>query len=495
MMSWPASSSSGPTNPTTFNKRTMSNDTIEVIAPLPEAIDGEIWHVSAGPTSRVDHESHQMFVPLTAAPEDHYLRLHEQAHAKWTPDATRVRKASAEAKIHPDTIMTVEDARVHSLLRMAGLGGRLTGTRTVAESILLARRAIRQPNMVNVLAHALTSAAFTGDYRRLIDALTLISKNQGGVYPPDEQRRAEHVLSHVPELVNNVVNSLHRQARIKGPSFEDTVDAAKLLRDLVATVPPEPEKPEEMDEDGQKLADISEKETEIAKKYLQQLLQNSGVRKDGDGKSEWGDLNIITPAATETIQSALMSRRPRPTDTGAVPRYMHRMYIDGRVFGQRKKSPGGTVLIDSSGSMSFSDQDIEEIITNAPSATIAMYSGQGAAGRLTIIARNGHRCSQETVSRMRQEAGGGNIVDGPALAWLAKQEEPRIWVCDGVVTGKYESQTPQLAIEAYTIANQNRIRRFGSIVSVSMAIRQMVRGRRVRDDGLLTVRDMYNSRR
>ena len=50
---------------------------------------------------------------------------------------------------------------------------------------------------------------------------------------------------------------------------------------------------------------------------------------------------------------------------------------------------------------------------------------------LRIVGRAGYRAAPEAFHLGL----GGNVVDLPALRWLAKQPGPRVWVSDGAVTG------------------------------------------------------------
>jgi len=59
--------------------------------------------------------------------------------------------------------------------------------------------------------------------------------------------------------------------------------------------------------------------------------------------------------------------------------------------------------------------------------------------------------------------GGGNIVDGPALEWLAAQAEPRIWISDGVVTGVNDVDYAALSAEALRVQMTGRIGRLDNL--------------------------------
>ena len=93
-------------------------------------------------------------------------------------------------------------------------------------------------------------------------------------------------------------------------------------------------------------------------------------------------------------------------------------------------------MIDASGSMHFNGHDLLEIMKLLPAVTIAMYNGSYNTGDLRIIAKNGLRVSDEYLNI---HSGRGNVIDGPALRWLAEQPARRIWVSDMKVFGKNDS--------------------------------------------------------
>ena len=63
--------------------------------------------------------------------------------------------------------------------------------------------------------------------------------------------------------------------------------------------------------------------------------------------------------------------------------------------------------------------------------------------------------------------GRGNIVDGPALRWLAQQPEPRIWISDGQVTGTHDRPSTDLVVDAIRICQQAGIRRAGTAEGIN----------------------------
>jgi len=157
------------------------------------------------------------------------------------------------------------------------------------------------------------------------------------------------------------------------------------------------------------------------------------------GTGMWGDMEIHKPPLTVNLQSRLKgARNYRASDFGYNPKYINRYCIDKKIFKQKQNVLGGTILIDASGSMRFDGEDILEIMTLLPAVTIAMYNGRSYDGDLRIIAKGGMRVDQKYLDKY---AGGGNVVDGPALEWLATMPPRRIWVSDMHVFGRSGSHS------------------------------------------------------
>ena len=139
----------------------------------------------------------------------------------------------------------------------------------------------------------------------------------------------------------------------------------------------------------------------------------------------------------DKVPSAIRQLQKRNADKGVVPRHMHRMTTDRKVFTTKKVVAGGSLMIDCSGSMSWDYDQLVELIEILPAVRIAGYEGyntikNGADGIIRIFAENGRLDSKQIA-----EAGyyGANSIDLEALKYLAKQPEPRIWVSDQAVVG------------------------------------------------------------
>lgn len=157
------------------------------------------------------------------------------------------------------------------------------------------------------------------------------------------------------------------------------------------------------------------------------------ISKGKSGAPEWAKMTIRRGLMNLKLPKNFLARSKfQATDEGANPRYPHRLLTDGKVFSRKKKSSGGSVLIDDSGSMSWTTEQLVEILEEAPAVNIAAYSGHSGRGELVILAENGRYADMGL--NENHPSGGDNLVDLPALEWLASQPKPRLWVSDTMIT-------------------------------------------------------------
>jgi hypothetical protein len=133
-----------------------------------------------------------------------------------------------------------------------------------------------------------------------------------------------------------------------------------------------------------------------------------------------------------------------------------RYALDRAIFHRAGRGGGATILVDQSGSMSLSIDELESIVRAAGgAAVVAVYSGRGDAGELRIVARGDRRAANEHL----RPYGSGNVVDLPALEWLARQPEPRLHVSDGCVTGVGDEGCVELRRTCTSLSETARITR------------------------------------
>lgn len=190
------------------------------------------------------------------------------------------------------------------------------------------------------------------------------------------------------------------------------------------------------------------------------LSLSTDCAKDG-----WGPMDINTPLLARPRRH-LAPRMGRASLDGSMPRHYGRWFVDRAIMDAKGRRPGGTLLIDVSGSMGWADATTRLLLDVCPAMTLAVYSSKSTSrseGHLTILAKDGKLVPQGFEWRYEIGHGGGNVVDGPALAWLIKQPGPRVWYSDGMVTGSGESVKVSLFIDANRLALLGNVTRTVSV--------------------------------
>lgn len=172
---------------------------------------------------------------------------------------------------------------------------------------------------------------------------------------------------------------------------------------------------------------------------------------------KWTELRVVTMPMPKLTKGNIGKRRIASA-TGTRPRRIHRMMTDPemRIFDRTVKGSGGVVIIDASGSMDFTHDQIRRIVENAPGATVAVYTDKGdGATNMWVVADKG-----KMVNELPQ-VGCGNGVDFPALKWgvskKTKSSTPMVWVTDGGVCGHQDNFSNLLAMQCITYVKKNRI--------------------------------------
>ena len=377
--------------------------------PVPAAVDGRRWTVSESPNGggATDTKKADMFAPLQDGPTARMIRNHELIHARITP---RIDAAGAAAKhgVTASALQWAEDHRVGLLQRRLGL---------VDVDALSAEEAAAHAKMFahshRMVAGALLATLPLPDqFRRLYDAFI-----GAGVDPDD--------LAAVANKLRSMIAVSYPSARRRGrrpaasSKFKPT-GFAKYTVPLAAA----------FDAVFPESGPSSDGELEEARRNNRRVERVKSLGR-------WGVLSRVCKAP---FSRAIRPRRPigrRFSDAGVIPSAVHRLPVDGSIFATRRRARGGTILCDASGSMNYSDEDIERIISMAPAATIAFYSGTKnggvCSGSIVIAAQSGRAASVDDVRKVLR--GGHNLIDGPALRWLAGQPGPRFWVSDEEVGG------------------------------------------------------------
>lgn len=173
----------------------------------------------------------------------------------------------------------------------------------------------------------------------------------------------------------------------------------------------------------------------------------------------WGELKI-EKMPMPVMSKGSLGKRKIASNVGLRPRRMHRLVTDPqmRIFDKTIKGTGGVVIIDGSGSMSFSKEQLKQIVENAPGATVAVYSDRNRGTEVPnmwIVAEKGKMVAELPA------VGWGNGVDFPAIEWGQRQRKnartPMVWVTDGGVCGPRQNYFDQLAMQCIDFVRKNNI--------------------------------------
>jgi hypothetical protein len=398
------------------------------IYPLPEVVDHrghKPWEIepSSAFTPRVFVKHQVLQVPLDATEHSRFLRNHELGHIRWSnpnPDS-----AARRNKIDLDVLQATEDMRVNTKLQELGVdvssGAWPTDLATAIAADVLRRG---DPRSIILLAVAAQGTGST-----LECFTTMFNEHPVGV--------------HAVRIGDMARKNLWTDG---SPRFRDTIRVAKWLQMLLNSAGSTCvlRKRLRTDEERQAMS------------RLEQALKVStecGTGRRATRKVQWGAMRVDKPPRPLRVPG-FIGRRKLATEEGTLPRNTHRLLIDGRVFQRVRRGRGGTVLIDCSGSMSLTPEDIQKILEHSPGASVAVYSGNTRDGVLRILAAGGRQVEKDWINA---PAGGANVIDGPALQWLGKQQKPRIWISDGQVTGIHDRMSAINTLECLALCHQHGI--------------------------------------
>jgi hypothetical protein len=395
--------------------------------------------MKGGTNGMVNLTARRMYVPLNS--RGRFVSRHENGHVRWSP------LELPETDVPPVVLLAVEDARINLGLARSGVPVFLD--------------AIDRARVVGLGAEDVTGSRWAGAILRCIASIgTTVCASLCEFYSsgPEPFREFPRLPGLVLELVAFVETGLLTAAGdAVVPEFETVVELAREVNlrlernslDVPQGMP------------NCCLA-ASDSDGPVAGEGDDSSGRLRGRRGDVDGSVTSGQLHFAKPALPHRLPAGagLKRRNWRPSGEGSVMRYIHRGPIDGRIFRRSSSSRGGTVLIDTSGSMSLDADDLVEIVAAARGAVqVAIYSGRGDEGELRLVARNGLRVAEGDL----EPFGKGNIVDLPALEWLARQRGPRIWISDGKVSGIGDRSSEELRDQCDTVCSRSRIRRAAKV--------------------------------
>lgn len=431
------------------------------------------WQVRNGPAQRGEawtalHER-IMRVPFAGDETNRVIRAHEMMHARVSPET----RLGIELGISDDALQAAEEFRVNTLVSAAEFD-------------------------LNVLVDG--SERLTGqrlaqmeDYRNLV---FMTAATAGGKACKDMLRGVRNVnpglAKNLRELEKSLLGMWKRRVRDYGaeraaqswgstkPVSNDHPTMGGYPRGYAKyTIPI-----------ARSLDDLAKMLDETKGEAEGEADTEDGEQQPMDGKlvkdlvaatpGEWANL-VFRETRVNRKAKGNLGRKRIAANTGINPRRMNRMLTDPqrRVFDRKRRINGGIVIIDQSGSMALSTDDIERLMEASPGCTIVGYSnmpGYRDQDNAWVLARDGRRV--ETLP----SGHGGNGVDGPIVRWAVEQvkrSEPIVWVCDGVVTSYHDTVHLNLTLECAQLVRRHSIHMTPTVTDAIAALSQLEKGRRL----------------
>ena len=305
---------------------------------------------------------------------------------------------------------------------------------------------------------------------------------------------------------------VHEQSGLAPYGFFFTESIAEWIDRLASTPPPEPDPDPVNEVDEEKVekkstneegdgdrehSNVGRSKPRVFEEWEERLkaITHERVGSYRNDVPVWEELRIA-PTQLNVHAPGSIGKKRIASNMGRHPRRLHRLLTDPqrRIFDRTIHGKGGVVVIDCSGSMSLSIEEIKQILLNAPGATILGYSDMGdEKENAYILAHKGKMVSE--IPAM----GGGNGVDHPALEWgiRAKQRptSPVIFITDGGVCGKNSSFLDSLAMQCIKTIMKNNVLTYEHVEDSIEALKMLSRGEKPQRNWARMVKEVWYKQR
>lgn len=404
-----------------------------------------------------------MRVPTKDEALSRVIRAHEMMHAKVSPagdwEQWLKRGIASEA-----SLCAVEEARVNLLCKRAGFdveqyladgGETADGERIVATD-----------DWAGAVRMAVTTAGTAGN-KLFLNGVRRHNRLWGKALLSISKR----TIKELGKITNSYLadTSIEPSIKLAPRGFVHTERLAEWVDRLAGMDSPQEKQESEKDDSSS-----DEGDSEDASQVTARAHSNIGVTESADDVLEkiktitpsspsrdvphWGEL-VVEKMSMPKLTNGNIGRKRIASNIGRSPRRLHRLATDPekRVFDKVKRGIGGVVIIDGSGSMSLSHDQVRRIVEASPGCTVAVYTDRNCRDETNfwILAEKG-RMTDELPS-----IGHGNGVDFPAIEWGVKHRQnsrsPVIWVTDGGVCGPNQGYSDILAMQCIEYCKKNRI--------------------------------------
>lgn len=393
------------------------------------------WSVSPSSGKRgdasTDFVNRVMRVPLMSGEVARLVRAHELSHARISPsDNDELEKFIASNGFSDRVVMCAEEVRVNTLVGLQGFDlDHLTDGSEKQSGITAAKEALVSEHARNELFCFGGGLVGTKAFKAYVSGVRSVSKELA-----DELRQMEREIKRllkgaIPRFLGDTTIKDCNDYRINAGFDNYTKKIANEIQKHVTFI----------DTDNITESDV--------------IGAGGADYEVGTTAGKFAPLIIDKKFLCDQQVKGHLARKKRATAMGRHLAYPSRLLTDPerRVFSQKSNASGGIVLIDVSGSMDITSDDLDEILRLSPSALVMAYSHKPRSQGIPnawILANRGKRAKAEALKTIGNI---GNGVDGPALDYAIKHRkgnEAIIWVCDGQITDSHDKPPSPEVVKA-----------------------------------------------
>lgn len=435
-------------------------------------IPHEVWTVEECAAVRgeplTDIKNRVMFAPSTDDDLSRAIRAHELMHSKISPTPEQFAKFIERGFASQKAMTVVEELRVNTLCKKVGIP--VDKFLADGSELVTGERLAKANDWAGAVAMTIACTGTSG-LKPFLNGIRRGNREWGKELLAISKKAATEMKKANKYGRLGRTTDMSDESDLSPIGFLETERIAEWV-DRVAEFPPDPPKPPSGSSSSTSIKDSAEGDEE-GKKASHDNTSNYSGEGDKSGKPKprdisphaspreaprWADLRVERVTMSKVLHGAVGKKRIA-TNMGRRPRRMHRLMTDPakRVFDKKIRGNGGMVIIDGSGSMAFSEEQIAEIISHSPGCTVAIYSDRNRlqGTNMWVVADKGKMV--ETLDGC--DFGYGNGVDYPAIVWGVENQKhknaPLVWITDGGVCGFRDSFSQILTMQCLQYAMKN----------------------------------------
>lgn len=450
-------------------------------------------------------EQRIMKAPMGNDPLSVAIRAHEMVHAKVSPLGTDMEKWVSRGRATMDALIACEELRVNYLATTAGFDMSVLMDGSEEST---GERAVAMNAWDDAVRFAIATAG-TGGHKKFLNGVRRHNRVWAGVLA-DIAKRAIKEMKKSDKAGKLASTAKCGDTELSPLGFLYTEMLGEWIDRLCENAPKDPKTDDSDDktDDGTKGkgdSDSDGEDSDAPKKRGRKPVSPSDKDKTGeaidesrrvnpigglrDALVEWFPLNV-EKCPHPTVLPGHMGKKRVPAVSGKSPRRLHRLLTDPdrRVFDRVVRGKGGVVVVDASGSMRLTAQDVRRVVESAPGATVLVYTvlngtlledGSAKHPNCWVLADKGRM-----VDTMPFDGGRCNGVDLPALrhalTYRNRATVPVVWVSDCQVTGMNDHSTEHLLMETLRFVMRNNIIVMPTVDEAVKALEKLTNGEKVK---------------